>query len=102
MTKAIKEFKKDGVLHREDGPALIWRDGQKFWYLNGKSCTQSAKRVIDMGYPEEGPEFELIWKMSGQEPDHPISSYAVGQQWLDSSSNELRIWDGSSWAKVSP
>ena len=26
----------DGKAHREDGPALIWSDGSKSWWLNGK------------------------------------------------------------------
>lgn len=27
---------ESGQLHREDGPAAEWRDGTRFWYLNGK------------------------------------------------------------------
>lgn len=26
---------KNGVLHREDGPAVEYPDGSKYWYLNG-------------------------------------------------------------------
>jgi hypothetical protein len=25
----------DGKLHREDGPAIVWDDGDKFWYYKG-------------------------------------------------------------------
>ena len=25
-----------GLLHREDGPAVIWRDGSEAWFHNGK------------------------------------------------------------------
>jgi hypothetical protein len=25
----------NGVMHREDGPAIIWRNGTKFWKING-------------------------------------------------------------------
>lgn len=32
---AIKEWFLDGVLHREDGPAIEYPDGSKEWYVNG-------------------------------------------------------------------
>ena len=28
-------------LHREDGPAVEWADGSKWWYLNGKYLTEA-------------------------------------------------------------
>jgi hypothetical protein len=31
-----KQYRKDGMLHREDGPANEWLDGTKEWYLNGR------------------------------------------------------------------
>jgi hypothetical protein len=31
----------NGKLHREDGPAVIWADGTKRWYLNGKRLTET-------------------------------------------------------------
>jgi hypothetical protein len=24
------------LLHREDGPAIEWADGRRYWYINGK------------------------------------------------------------------
>ena len=38
---------KDGLFHRDDGPALIRPDGSKYWYLDGKS------------HREDGPAIEL-------------------------------------------
>lgn len=33
----IKRWYKDDVLHRDDGPALVWeRNGVERWYKNGK------------------------------------------------------------------
>ena len=29
-----------GQLHRTDGPAIEWADGDKWWFLNGKRITQ--------------------------------------------------------------
>jgi len=33
--RGIKNWYKDGLFHREDGPAEEWPDGTKFWYLDG-------------------------------------------------------------------
>ena len=29
-------------LHRIDGPAIVWRNGVRFWYINGKRLTKAA------------------------------------------------------------
>ena len=31
-----KEWYKNGVFHREDGPAVEWATGYKEWFINGK------------------------------------------------------------------
>jgi hypothetical protein len=31
---------KNGVWHREDGPAIIWKNGDKAYYLNGKNIKE--------------------------------------------------------------
>jgi len=33
------------MLHREDGPALIWHDGTKEWYKNGKLHRENGPDV---------------------------------------------------------
>ena len=38
----------NGLRHREDGPAIEWSDGRKYWYLN------------DIKYSEEEFHQELI------------------------------------------
>ena len=42
-----KEWHLNGKRHREDGPAVEWRDGTKEWWLNGKR------------HREDGPAVEL-------------------------------------------
>ena len=32
-------------LHREDGPAIEWGNGTKFWYLNGKCMTEQEHSI---------------------------------------------------------
>jgi cytoplasmic iron level regulating protein YaaA (DUF328/UPF0246 family) len=36
----IKWYNEKGKLHREDGPAIEFWDGDKYWYLNGKQLTE--------------------------------------------------------------
>ena len=51
---------KDGVLHREDGPAVEYEDGDKAWYKNG---------II---HRDDGPALEYLegikkWYLNGEE-----------------------------------
>jgi len=40
-------YNKDGQFHREnDQPAIIYEDGSKFWYLNGKRHRDTDLPVI--------------------------------------------------------
>jgi hypothetical protein len=50
---------QNGHLHREDGPAIEWADGSKFWYLNGQL------------HREDGPAIEYadgtkFWYLNGE------------------------------------
>jgi hypothetical protein len=48
-----KEWRLNGRLHREDGPACEWPDGTKFWYLNGQCHRKNGPAVEDInGYKE--------------------------------------------------
>ena len=31
---------KEGRVHREDGPAIEWANGNKEWYMNGKQLSE--------------------------------------------------------------
>ena len=37
---------KNGNFHREDGPAITYADGGKYWYLNGLSHRESGPSDI--------------------------------------------------------
>lgn len=43
---------ENGAYHREDGPAIIWHDGDKSWIINGEY------------HREDGPALE--WKSGHQ------------------------------------
>jgi flagellar basal body rod protein FlgG len=32
----IHWYNEEGQLHKEDGPAVIWANGNSYWFLNGK------------------------------------------------------------------
>lgn len=37
---------ENNQLHREDGPAIIWKDGTEYWYLNGEYHREDGPAVI--------------------------------------------------------
>ena len=39
---------KDGFLHREDGPAIEYASGVKWWMLNGKLHRDNGPAVVDI------------------------------------------------------
>jgi len=41
-----KWFNKEGKLHRNDGPALHYKDGSSYWYVNGK-CHRTDGPAIE-------------------------------------------------------
>ncbi len=54
-----KEWYKNGLRHREDGPAIEYFNGDKYWYLNGKQ------------HREDGPAVEWFigdkyWYLNGE------------------------------------
>jgi hypothetical protein len=44
---------KEGKIHRDEGPAIIWANGSQIWYRNGKR------------HREDGPA--IIWANGSQE-----------------------------------
>jgi hypothetical protein len=69
--EVIEWKNKDGLLHREDGPAREWLDGDKSWWLNGKyhredgpaiECANGDKYwyLNDELHREDGPAIEHV------------------------------------------
>lgn len=70
-----KEWYLNGLLHREDGPAVEYATGTKFWYLNGQR------------HREDGPACEWAdgtksWWVNGQlhRTDGPACEWADGSK----------------------
>ena len=36
----VKFWYQNDQLHRTDGPAVEWADGDEFWYINGRMMTE--------------------------------------------------------------
>ena len=41
-----KSWYLNGEFHRIDGPAIEWADGYKAWYLNGEHITKLTKDIL--------------------------------------------------------
>jgi hypothetical protein len=37
----LKYWYQNGQLHRTDGPAVVFEDGDNYWYINGKRMTEA-------------------------------------------------------------
>jgi hypothetical protein len=48
-----KFYYKDGLHHREDGPAIEYTDGYKIWCINGNTTREDGPAVIN----QYGQEF---------------------------------------------
>ena len=62
-------YYKDGELHREDGPAVEYTDGEKHWYKNGRYHREDGPAIEypngtkcwyrnDLRHREDGPAIE--------------------------------------------
>jgi hypothetical protein len=79
--EGMSKWMKDGILHREDGPAIEEADGRKEWYLNGQL------------HREDGPAIECAngrkeWYLNGQrhrEDGPAIEHYDGGKEWYQNS-----------------
>jgi hypothetical protein len=49
----------NGKLHREDGPAVEWSNGEKQWYLNGQIHREDGPAV-------EYPSGNKAWYLNGK------------------------------------
>ena len=55
----------NGKYHREDGPAITWDNGTKYWYIEGKELTekeflQRSKPCSGKKVTVDGIDYELV------------------------------------------
>ena len=84
------EHMLNGVLHREDGPAIEYANGTKHWYLNGKKHRKD-------GPASENYDGDKRWFLNGfyHRIDGPAIIYANGEkEWIISDTRASEsIWD---------
>jgi len=74
QTNGRKGWFKNGKLHRENGPAIIWEYGEKMWCQNGKLHRPDGPAIIKEGgekkyfifgkhlTEEQFKIFQFLWK----------------------------------------
>ena len=74
------EWRLNGKLHRKDGPAVEWANGNKWWYLNGKRHREDGP-ALEGFYGHE----EYWFKGSQHRKDGPAVVHADGHEeyWID-------------------
>ena len=71
-----KHWYLNGLLHREDGPAVEWPDGTKSWYLNGKLHREDGPAV-------EWANGDKSWYLNGKmhREDGPAGEWSNGNKY---------------------
>jgi len=69
-------YNKDGQLHREGGPAVIWKNGSEFWYKNNLLHREDGPATITTSL-DRG----LYFKDRAQAPDK--RNFKQGRYFLD-------------------
>ena len=59
LPNGVKEWRLDGMLHREDGPAVEWTDGAVCWYRKDRPHRKGGPAYI-------GTEGHLEWYRNGK------------------------------------
>jgi hypothetical protein len=57
--RVSQSFTQNDQYHREDGPAVIYTDGTREWYLNGKLHREDGPAV-------ECPDGSKYWYLNGR------------------------------------
>ena len=63
--KGIKRHYLDGLLHREDGPALVYPDGKMIWYKYGSKHRTDGPAIINPFGPNEWYQNDTRYREDG-------------------------------------
>jgi len=66
---------RNGRLHRDDGPAIVYPDGKQYWYRNGRLHRDDGPAVVH-------PDGRQEWYRNGEfhRDDGPAIVYPDGRQ----------------------
>jgi hypothetical protein len=71
----IKEWYVGGKFHREDGPAVIWKDGEKEWLLHGHPIYRNTTLLMRPVIPCRNHEY---FKVDVDEPYIVLETDVIG------------------------
>lgn len=85
QTTTSKYWRINGVLHREDGPAIQYSGGSELWYLNGKLHREDGPALTTPGGEDQ-------WWANGvrHDPHMPDSPYTLHDH-ISDFSEELEL-----------
>ena len=64
-------YYKNGILHREDGPALVECDGSLEWYQHGQLHRVNGPAVEDVDGTKEWWQYGQLHRIDGPAIEHP-------------------------------
>jgi len=70
-----KYWQLNGFMHREDGPAIEYANGDKYWYLNGRRHRENGPAIE---YVDGGKEYYLNGQRHRE--DGPAIEYISGHK----------------------
>jgi len=81
-------------LHREDGPAIIWNNGSKEWYINGVRHRTNGPAVIVPGYYKEWYVNSKLHRLDG-----PAVEWSDGEREYWINGKVIETLEVESWIK---
>ena len=76
----IKYLNKDGKRHREDGPAIIYSNGRKEWYINGKLHREDGPAII---YSNGRKDWYINGKLHRTDGPARIWANGIKEWWIN-------------------
>ena len=73
--QGVTEWYVDGKYHREDGPAVIWKDGEMEWLLHGHPIYRNTKILMHPVVPCRNQEY---YRVDVDEPYVVLETDVVG------------------------
>jgi hypothetical protein len=87
----VKYLNKDGLLHKEDGPAIIWNDGSVEWFFDGRRHREDGPALILNNKSEFWYNRDRLHRMDGPSiiwNDGESSYYYFGEECTEKEYNE--------------
>ncbi len=85
---------KYGKLHRDDGPAVIYWDGEKRWYQHGKRHREDGPAVVATNGTEIWYSNDIIHREDGpalENGDGTVAWYKLGLV-FEPNAHDIAVW----------